>query len=384
MDLWAGISNFGGGVFGYTLPFLFILCMVVFFHELGHYLVGRWCGVRVLAFSLGFGREIAAFVDRTGTRWRLAVLPLGGYVKFFGDANAASMPDEEKNALMTPEERKVSFFHKAVWQRAAIVAAGPIANFLLAIVLFTMIFAFYGYQTITPRVNRLVPDNPAVSAGMREGDVVRSIDGHTINEFGDIIANVRPALGRQLQVVVEREGQLLTLPVTPVERDGVDDAGKPIKYGAIGLEGTVKPESLVAATGYAVKETGQQIKVTLSFLARLFTGREDTRNLGGAIKIAQVSKAVTDAWGFTGLVRLAASLSVIVGIMNLLPIPVLDGGHLTFYAIEAIRRRPLAEKVQLASFQIGFALIMMWMLFVNGNDIVNSSFFQNILTFLRV
>ena len=247
MSFWPGISNFGGGIFGYTLPFLFILCTVVFFHELGHFLVGRWCGVRVLTFSLGFGRELFAFVDKAGTRWRVALLPLGGYVKFFGDANAASMPDEEKNKLMTPEERRVSFFHKAVWQRAAIVAAGPIANFLLAIVLFALIFSIYGYQTMSPRVHDVSPDMPAVSAGIRTGDVIKSIDGHAIKEFGDIVANVRPATGKPLNVVFERGDQELSVDVTPVEHIGIDENGKEIKYGAIGLVGALQPENPIAA-----------------------------------------------------------------------------------------------------------------------------------------
>ena len=379
MSFWPGISNFGGGIFGYTLPFLFILCTVVFFHELGHFLVGRWCGVRVLTFSLGFGRELFAFVDKAGTRWRVALLPLGGYVKFFGDANAASMPDEEKNKLMTPEERKVSFFHKAVWQRAAIVAAGPIANFLLAIVLFALIFSIYGYQTMSPRVHDVSPDMPAVSAGIRTGDVIKSIDGHAIKEFGDIVANVRPATGKPLNVVFERGDQELSVDVTPVEHSGIDENGKEIKYGAIGLVGALQPENPIAATGYAIKETGFQIKMTVSFLARLFTGREDTKNLGGAIKIAQVSKAVTESGGIGGLLRMAAFLSISVGIMNLLPVPVLDGGHLVFYAIEAIRRRPLAERLQEVFFRVGFALLVLWMLFVNGNDI-----YQSLLTFRPV
>ena len=378
MDFWSGISNFGGGIFGYTLPFLFILCIVVFFHELGHFLVGRWCGVRVLAFSLGFGRELFAFVDRAGTRWRVAILPLGGYVKFFGDANAASMPDEEKNRLMTPEERKVSFFHKAVWKRSAIVAAGPIANFLLAIVLFAVIFWIYGYPVLSPQVHRVVPDSASASAGFLAGDIVKSIDGNPVNDFGDIVGNVQPALGRTLTVLVERDGKVLTLAVTPRERVITNESGKEIRVGAIGLEGgaVLQPTNPITATGYAISETGYQIKATLSFLGRLFTGREDTKNLGGAIKIAQVSKAVTDTGGISGLLRMAAFLSISVGIMNLLPVPVLDGGHLMFYAIEAIRRRPLAERLQEVFFRVGFALLILWMLFVNGNDI-----YQSLLTF---
>lgn len=368
MDLWSGISNFGGGILGYTLPFLFILGIVVGIHEYGHYIVGRWCGVRVLAFSMGFGREICAFVDRHGTRWRLALWPLGGYVRFFGDANAASMPDEEKNKLMTPEERAVSFFHKPVWQRSAIVAAGPLANFLFAILIMAATFWFIGVQTMTDRI-RVAPDTPAAVVGMKDGDIVRTIDGQAIKTFADISPIVRGSKGA-VEVTVERQGAIVPFMVTPGERAETVD-GVRTSYRVLGIapQYEARPVGATDAVGLAVSETGAIIQRTLTFLGRLFTGREDVKNLGGAIKIAQVSKSSADNGGLVGLLSLAAIISISVGIMNLLPVPVLDGGHLMFYAIEAIRRRPLTEQLQEVCFRVGFGVVVLWMLFVNGNDI---------------
>jgi regulator of sigma E protease len=369
MDLFSILGGFGGSVFGYVIPFLFVLTIVVFFHELGHFLVGRWCGVKVLTFSIGFGPEIAGFVDRKGTRWRFAAFPLGGYVKFFGDANAASAPDADGAARMTESERAVSFYHKPVLQRALIVAAGPIANFLLAIVIFAGLFATYGKDRVTPRVSEVVAGSPAESVGIRAGDIVLSIDGQRIEVFADIPKIVSVSAGRPLDIQLERQGSRLTVSATPVAQTLPGSSQPP--RGTLGIRGTLEPEGPVNAVWLAVKETGNIISQTMHFLSRLVVGEEDTKDLGGPIKIAQISKQVAETSGVSGLILLAAVLSVSIGLLNLFPIPLLDGGHLVFYAVEAARGRPLGTTTQEMLFRVGFAFVIFLMLFGIWNDIVH-------------
>ena len=369
MDLFSTLGAFGGSVFSYAIPFLFVLTVVVFFHELGHFLVGRWCGVRVLTFSIGFGPELAAFVDRKGTRWRLAVFPLGGYVKFFGDANAASVPDAEGASRMTEGERAISFFHKPVWKRALIVAAGPVANFILAIVIFAVLFATYGKDRVTPRVSEVVAGSPAEAVGIRAGDVVLSIDGKKIEAFADIPRIVSVSAGRSLDIELERQGSHMRVAATPVAQSQPGATQPP--RATIGIRGTLEREDPATAVWLGVKETGAIISQTMRFLSRLVVGEEHTKELGGPIKIAQISKQVAETSGFSGLILLAAVLSVSIGLLNLFPIPLLDGGHLVFYAVEAMRGRPLGTSTQELLFRVGFAFVVFLMLFGIWNDIVH-------------
>ena len=371
------LSAFGGGVVGYLVPFLFVLTVVVFFHELGHFLVARWCGIRVLVFSLGFGPEIVGFYDRYGTRWKLSAIPLGGYVKFFGDENAASVPDHEAAAAMTEEEKKVSFLHKPVGPRAAVVAAGPIANFILAIVIFAGIFMTVGKQTTSARVDAVLPNSAAAAAGFKPGDLVVSIGGSKIDSFADMQRIVSVSAGEPLKIDVERGGVPVTLTATPESRELKDNFGNVHRLGVLGISRsmaagdikTIKYGPLGAVVAGA-QETWFVVDRTLSYIGGVFTGREAADQLGGPIRIAQVSGQVATA-GFTALIHLTAILSVSIGLLNLFPIPLLDGGHLLFYSFEAVRGRPLSERAQEVGFRIGLAIVVMLMIFATFNDILH-------------
>jgi regulator of sigma E protease len=375
-DLFGGISALGGGVLGYVIPFLFVLTVVVFFHELGHFLVARWCGVRVLVFSVGFGPELFGFTDRKGTRWKISAVPLGGYVKFLGDENAASVPDQAAVSSMSEEEKRVSFPHKTVGPRAAIVAAGPIANFLLAIVIFVGLYTVFGKQTSAARVDEVQPASAAEKAGFRSGDVVISIDGRKIDSFSDMQRIVSTSAGETLQIVVERKGELLTLKAVPQMREVKDGFGNSHRIGVLGISRSLAPGDIkydpvdpFTALWLGVKETWFVTERTLVYIGRMFIGREAADQLGGPIRIAQVSGQVATA-GLAPLIHLAAVLSVSIGLLNLFPVPLLDGGHLLFYAIEAVRGKPLSERAQEFGFRIGLALVVMLMIFATYNDIL--------------
>jgi regulator of sigma E protease len=376
-DIMAGLGAFGGGIAGYIVPFLFVLAIVVFFHELGHFLVGRWCGVKVTAFSIGFGPEIVGFNDRYGTRWKLSAIPLGGFVKFFGDDNAASVPDHDAAAQMTPEERNVSFIHQPVRKRAAVVAAGPIANFILAIVIFAAIFGTVGRQYTSARVDTVQPGSAAQAAGFQPGDLVVSIDGEKIDTFADMQRIVSISAGEALTVVVDRGGAPVTLKAKPELRELKDNFGNVHRLGVLGIGRSMQPGDLktrhytpVQAVGEGAWETWSIVERTFSYIGGVFSGREAADQLGGPIRIAQVSGQVATI-GFVALMHLTAVLSVSIGLLNLFPIPLLDGGHLLFYAIEALRGRPLSERSQEIGFRIGFAVVIMLMIFATFNDILH-------------
>jgi regulator of sigma E protease len=375
MGLFENLSVWGTGPIGWLIPFLFVLSIIVFFHELGHFWVARRCGVRVLTFSVGFGPELFGFNDRHGTRWKVSAIPLGGYVKFFGDENAASVPDHEAAQQMTAEERKVSFFHKPVAQRAAVVAAGPIANFLLAIVIFAGIYVVYGKQISIPRVHEVQVGSAAAEAGFQPGDVILAIDDRPIESFSDMQRIVAISAGTRLKFEVERGGTKQILYATPATRQVKDNFGNVSRIGVLGITraatpGTVKTESVgpVQAVKMGVEQTWFVIDQTLSYLGKVIVGRESADQLGGPIKIAQVSGQMASL-GLLPILHLAAVLSVSIGLLNLFPIPLLDGGHLLFYAIEAVRGRPLSERAQEYGFRVGLALVVMLMVFATYNDV---------------
>jgi regulator of sigma E protease len=367
-----------GGIWGFLavlLPFLFVLTVVVFIHELGHFLVARWCGVKVKAFSIGFGKEIFGFYDRHGTRWRFAWVPLGGYVKFLDDENSASVPSKSALERMSEGERAGAFQTKPLAARAAIVAAGPIANFILAIVIFAMTFTFVGVQVTAPRVDELVPGGAAASAGFKPGDVILSIDGAAIDTFADMQRIVSANADRELTFEIDRGGQLMTLKATPARREISDRFGNKLRVGVIGIrrnptqtEWEYKRYAPLEAVGLGVRETYFIISRTLSYLNDVIMGRESADQLGGPIRIAEVSGQVASV-GFVPLLNLTAVLSVSIGLINLFPIPLLDGGHLLFYLIEAVRRKPLSERTQEIGFRIGLAVVLMLMMFATWNDL---------------
>lgn len=449
-------------VFGWglsILAFLFVLSVVVFFHELGHFLVARWCGVTVTTFSIGFGRELWAFMDRHGTRWRIAAIPLGGYVKFLDDANPASQP-----SAAAPATLPAGAFHgKPVWQRALVVAAGPAANFLIAALIYSALNVTYGVSKITPQIDEVVAGMPAEKAGLKAGDVITEIDGWGIESFEDVMRIVTASSGRTLTVTVDRNGTALTLPVTPDTREQRDDLGVTLKLGDIGIRrmlpariGTVVTGSPAERAGFAagdvitaidgqtissfddvitlvgpaagrsiavtvtrdgaervipvtpeasetkkadgttvtrgrigvapdrpepvavpfaesvrlgVRETYSNIVQTIVGIGDILWGRQSPDQVGGPILMAEVTARVVEH-GWEPLLRWTALISANIGLLNLLPIPVLDGGHLVFYAIEAVRRRPLSQRVQEIGFQIGIALVLTLVVFVNLNDLL--------------
>ena len=367
----------GGGVVGYLVPFLFVLSLVVFFHELGHFLVARLCGVRILVFSIGFGPEIVGFNDRYGTRWKIATIPLGGYVKFFGDENASSVPDAARLDAMDPSERAQSFHFQPVLKRAAIVVAGPFANFILAIAIFATIFALYGRQTMSARVDTVQAGSPAAAAGFQAGDLVVAINGKTIGNFEDMQRIVSDSAGETLQIKVDRNGTPVVLAATPQLKEVKDSFGNTHRIGILGITRSMaaadlKPQPVPPpqALVMGVQETWFVIDRTLSYIGGVVVGREAADQLGGPIRIAQISGEVATI-GFVALVHLAAVLSVSIGLLNLFPIPLLDGGHLLFYSIEAMRGRPLSERAQEVGFRIGLAIVVMLMIFATFNDIVH-------------
>jgi regulator of sigma E protease len=373
----AHLNALGGGVVAYIIPFLFVLSLVVFFHELGHFLVARWCGVRVLVFSIGFGPELIGFNDRYGTRWKISAIPLGGFVKFFGDENAASVPDSARLAAMDADERAHSFMFQPVAKRAAIVVAGPLANFVLAIVIFAGVFTLYGKQTMSARVDSVQADSAAAEAGFKTGDVVVAINGRPIENFTEMQRIVGANAGETLAVTIDRAGQRLVLQAKPALKEVKDNFGNVQRIGILGISRSMAPEDLkmhpVAppqAVVMAVQETWSVIERTLGYIGGVIAGREAANQLGGPIRIAQMSGQVA-SFGFVPLIQLAAVLSVSIGLLNLFPIPLLDGGHLLFYIIEGIRGRPLSERAQEVGFRIGLAIVLMLMIFATFNDIVH-------------
>jgi regulator of sigma E protease len=356
------------------LAFLFVLTVVIFVHELGHFLVARWCGVRVKTFSIGFGREIFGFNDRYNTRWRLAWIPLGGYVKFLDDENSASVPSRDALQHMSAADREGAFQTKPLASRAAIVAAGPIANFLLAILVFALTFTFVGVNVTAPRVDELVSDGAAARAGFKTGDVIVGIDGQKIEAFADMQRIVSASADRELTFEVERSGALLSIKAVPERREISDRFGNKLKVGVIGIkrnatqqEWQFKQYGPVEALGLAVKESYYIVSRTLGYLYDVVTRRESGDQLGGPLRIADISGQVASL-GFLALINLTAVLSVSIGLINLFPIPLLDGGHLMFYAVEAIRGRPLSERAQEVGFRIGLAFVLLLLVYTTYQD----------------
>ena len=380
MDTIVKLSGFGDTLLSYLLPFLFVLTVVVFVHELGHFLVARWCGVGIKAFSIGFGPEIVGFTDRHDTRWKISWIPLGGYVKFIDDENVASAGGRRTLDQLTPEERARSFQGKSLAQRAAVVAAGPIANFLLAIVIFTAIFGIFGERITAAKVDIVNPGSAAERAGFLPGDRVISIDGTAIETFGEMQRIVAMSPDQPLHFVVDRGGKTVDITVTPELKTITDRFGNTMRMGLLGIQRTAAPEEWtlkrhdpVTAFVMALRETYFVVSRSLGYLYDVVTGRESADQLGGPIRIAQVSGQVATA-GFLALLNLCAIISVSIGLINLFPIPMLDGGHLLFYAIEAIRGRPLSESTQEIGFRIGLAFVLMLMIFATWNDLIHLKF----------
>ncbi|MBB3998694.1 RIP metalloprotease RseP [Aureimonas pseudogalii] len=358
-----------------VIPFLFVLTVIVFFHELGHYLVGRWSGIRILAFSIGFGPELVGFNDRRGTRWKLCAIPLGGYVKFFGDENAASVPSRTALDSATAEEKRGAFQNASVGRRAATVAAGPFANFILSIVIFAATAYASGIVVGDPVVSDVREGSPAAAAGILPGDRILTADGERIAYFSDLQRYVSSRAGTPIQLEVERAGAPRQLTVTPREETQTDGFGNSFKTPVIGIVANAETAAFrtqelgaVEALQYGVSQTWFVTERTVAFIGGIFGGTQASDQIGGPIRIAQVSSQVATL-GFAPLLNLAALLSISIGLLNLLPVPMLDGGHLLFYGFEAVRGKPLSDRVQEVGFRIGLALVMLLMVFAFWNDL---------------
>ena len=357
----------------YALPFLAALTVIVFIHEYGHYKVARWCGVEIEAFSIGFGKEIFGWYDKHGTRWKLSWIPLGGYVKFAGDANAASMPDPQQQVDAAKDPG--NFHGKPVWQRAAIVAAGPIANFILAIGIFAAAFMFVGVAIIEPRVDEVVAGSAAEKAGLQKGDLVLAVDGKAIASFGELQRSIVTRPGESIPLLIDRAGSQITITAVPDLKEEPDNFGGKVRIGLLGIrhnaQGDTRFETYgpIEAVEKGVERTWFIVATTFKYLGKLVTGRESADQLGGPIAMA---KAAGDAAanGWFQFISVIAFLSVSIGLINLFPIPMLDGGHLVYYAIEAVRGRPMGPMAQEWGFRIGFSLVIMLMLVGTWNDVV--------------
>ncbi|ATQ42841.1 M50 family metallopeptidase [Caulobacter mirabilis] len=390
----------------WILPFLFVLTLVVTIHELGHFWAARAFGTVVESFSIGFGKPILKWRDKSGVEWRIGWLPLGGYVRFAGDDNAASaVPDQDdldemKAKILAhndPEALRKFYHFKPVWQRAIIAAAGPFANFVLAVLLFAVLAGAFGQTLSKPRISQVTPGSAAEAAGFLAGDTIRRIDGKPIQAFQDIEDYVAVRGGVPMTFVVDRAGREIELNATPRLTERVGRDGGRVKMGLLGIAAQPRSEAdlirvrygPIEALGYGVSQTWRVLDTTLFYLGRIITGQVPPDQIGGVIGIAKASDTVAKmgaegapnfAWGlfgaFVALLSLSAVLSVSIGFLNLLPIPVLDGGHLLFYAYEAVARRPLAASVQAVGYRLGLALLVGFMLFAVWNDLQRYNVFN--------
>ena len=388
----------------YIVPFLLVLTLVVTIHELGHFWVAKACGVAIDRFAIGFGKAIVSWRDRSGVEWQIGWLPLGGYVKFSGDENAASVPDQEdlndlRKQIVAHEGSAAvqKYFHfKPLWQRALIVVAGPMANFLLAIVLFAILLGTLGERVSPARVDMIQPGQPAALAGFQIGDQIKVADGRRIRSFADLQQIIMLRAGEPVRFVVDRGGSEVILTATPARRDMVDPMGTKHSVGVLGFGYVQKPSDQtwtrygpIEAVVLGAERTWSVLDTTVFYLGRVITGKESAAQLGGPIGIARASGAVAQAGAqgapdfgmqilgsLVALMGLAAVLSVGIGFMNLLPVPILDGGHLLFYAYEAIARHPVNARVQAVGYRIGLALLLSLMVFATWNDLQQLQLFQ--------
>lgn len=365
------------GILLTIFAFLLTIGVLVFIHEMGHYLVGRWCGVKAEAFSIGFGKEIAGWNDKRGTRWKIGALPLGGYVQFAGDMDPASKPSDEWLKLPA-EERNRTFQSKSLWQRAAIVVAGPAINFLFAILILAGFALAYGENVAPPIVGTVAESSTAETIGLQNGDKIIEIDGDSINRFSDLARKISIIPDEQVEIKFERDGSVITKEATigvRIEKDRFDNE---YRIGLLGVSPSImelRDVPLWEAPIVATRQTGEIVDLIVTTLGQVISGRRSVTELGGPLKIAQVSGEQFVA-GLSQFIFFVALISINLGFINLLPIPMLDGGHLMFYAIEAVRRKPASPMIQEWAFRSGFALVVMFMLVVTFNDLASFGLFR--------
>ena len=367
----------------YILPFIVLIVIVVFIHEYGHYYFAKRFGVGVTDFSIGFGKEMFGWNDKSGTRWKVCVIPLGGYVKFFGDRNVYSQADNEKIIKeYSKEDQDKLFVLKPLYQRALIVFGGPLANFLLAILIFFSVYTFAGKDFTPAVINEVQKDSPAMVAGLKDNDIVVSIDGNEVKSIMEVSKYIMMSTDEFISFTVNRYDEDLTFRVKPNIVDGEDNLGNKISKRMVGIKlGAYNNEVNHVKLGpakalfYAVNEVYYVSTSSLKYIGSMLTGNGDTSQLGGPIRIAKISGQVAE-FGILPFISLMAYISISLGLINLFPIPMLDGGHLMFYGIEKLLGRPLSQKTQEGFFRIGMFLLLSLMFFTTFNDLKDVGLFK--------
>ena len=369
-------------ILNFIIPFVVLLTVVVFVHEYGHYYFARKYGVGITDFSIGFGKEIFGLKDKNGTRWKFCLIPLGGYVKFFGDRNVFSQSEQEELLRKYNEnDRKKLFVTKPLYQRSLIVAAGPLANFILAILIFTFIYMFSGKDFTPAQISEVQENSPAYSAGLKNGDIILAINEKKLNSLTEVSTLINASTTNEIDIKILRNDSEINFNLIPKKIKTTDSFGNSINKKIIGikispLNNEINKEKLGPATAliYAIKETWFVIDASLDFVVSMFKGKGDTTQLGGPIKIAKITGQVAQ-FGFIAFLSIMAYISISLGFINLFPIPMLDGGHLMFYGFEKILGRPLTQKTQEGFFRIGLFLLIFLMLFTTVNDLKDLGLF---------
>ena len=369
-------------ILNFIIPFIILITIVVFIHEYGHYYFAKRYGVGVTDFSIGFGRELFGFSDKSGTRWKFCLIPLGGYVKFFGDRNVFSESEQAEilNKYSTADKNKL-FITKPLYQRSLVVAGGPFANFLLAIVIFSFIYMFSGKDFTPAKIQEVQENSPAFISGLKKEDIILSINNNKVKSILEVSTYINASTSDQINLIVLRNGQEMNFLVKPKTVDSQDSLGNQAKKKIIGikiapLNNEFNRERLgpSKALFYAVKETWFVTKTSLNYIFSMFTGKADTSQLGGPIRIAKITGQVAE-YGFIAFLSITAYISISLGLINLFPIPLLDGGHLMFYAFEKILGRPLKQRTQEGFFRIGLFLLFSLMFFTTFNDLKDIGLF---------
>ncbi len=363
--------------------YVVMIGVLVFVHEGGHYIAGRIFKTRIDAFALGFGRELFGWNDRHGTRWRLNAIPLGGYVKFTGDMNAASQPSPEAMAVPAGE-RAGLFFFKPLWQRAIIVAAGPAINFVFAILILAGFYMGVGHPVTPPVISAVQSGSPAAAAGMRAGDRITALDGKAVARFEDIVATIYTNTGTPVAVTVERDGEARQITLRPMVVASTDRFGNVSTHGRLGIvrgQQVIEPTTPLSAVGLGARDTWDIVTSIATTIRQVVVGERSLAELGGPIKSGQLTGQQASL-GVLPFIMFMAFFSINLGFINLIPIPMLDGGHLFLYAVEAIRRQPLGEKIQQWAFMSGFAALMSLMVILTWNDLGSVGVFKRLAGWL--